>query len=574
MMLLLCKRHISKFHSARSLAQTGLLVGDARTAHRWPHAPFKCFSTTSSLAKKSKKSKKHGHEVVLKNPLGLFMKTDSRENRGSHLCPDGESLNEEQRTVFDLVVNKGQSVFFTGPAGTGKSVLLKKIIRSLVEKYLFIRECVGVTASTGLAAQNIGGTTLHRFAGVGLGKAPTLKLIKEILESRIKKQRWLDVRVLVIDEISMIDCIFFDKLDVIARAVRGIDLPFGGIQIVLSGDFFQLPPVMKGSDENSPRFCFESKAWSRAIPHIINLSHIYRQRDPEFTTMLNQIREGCLSPLTVEKFRRLQRSVAGDGVECTELFPLRYEADRANARRLQSINGEAYNYTAKHGGTVQNPDVRKMLLSDCIAPEYLTLKTGAQVMLIKNIDGTLVNGSQGSVIGFSNQHSLWHHDWDNGDPHDNIVSSRELDEMIEQGLPLYPVVQFVMPNGGKRTHFCEPTEWSVERWVPDPYAEDGWRVEKLATRTQVPLLLAWALSIHKAQGQTLDRVKVDLDRVFETGQAYVALSRSRSIEGLQVLNFDPGKVTVHPKAKAFYQSLEKKGKDANDLSLYKPEVEN
>ncbi|KAF5679187.1 mitochondrial dna helicase [Fusarium heterosporum] len=564
------KGHLGNIYSTRSLAQMGSLVVDARTTHRF-YAPFKCLSTTSSLAKKSKK---RVHESTPRSHHGLFVTVDNYDNRGSHLRPDGESLNEEQQAVFNLVVNQGESVFFTGPAGSGKSFLLKRIIKSLGFKYFAEKDSVGVTASTGIAAQNIGGTTLHRFAGVGLGQAPTLKLINDILDSDFKKQRWLDVRVLVVDEISMIDCLFFDKLDAIARAIRGTDLPFGGIQLVLCGDFFQLPPVTKGSDDGSPRFCFESKAWNRALQHTINLSHIYRQRDPEFTKMLNQIREGCLSPVTTEKFKRLQRSVAGDGVECTELFPLRREADRANARRLQSINGKAYNYTAGHGGTVKNPDIRKMLLSDCIAPEYLTLKEGAQVMLLKNIDSSLVNGSQGSVIGFSNKHSFLHEDWDNGGPYHNMVSSRELDEMIEDRLTFYPVVRFVMPDGIKRTHFCEPAEWGVERWVADPFAEDGWRVEKLATRTQVPLLLAWALSIHKAQGQTLDRVKVDLDRVFETGQAYVALSRSRSIDGLQVLNFDPDKVTVHPKAKAFYKSLEKKGKGANDLNLYRPGVGN
>jgi ATP-dependent DNA helicase PIF1 len=523
-----------------------------------------CLSTTSSLAKKSKKQV---HQTAFKHLFGPahgpVKKTVIRENWESHLYSDEETLSEEQQRVFDLVVTQGESIFFTGAAGTGKSVLLKKIVRSLATKYLGAGKCVGVTVSTGLAAQNIGGTTLHRFTGIGLGQAPTQKFIHDILNSKPKLRRWMDVQVLIVDEISMIDCVLFDKLDEIARAVREKekDLPFGGIQLVLSGDFFQLPPVRKGVDDGSPKFCFESKAWNGAIRHTINLTQIYRQRDPEFTAMLNQIREGCLSHTTVEKFRELQRPVICDGAEATELFPLRLEAERANSRRLQDMKGNAHNYTAEHGGIIKNPDTRKMLLSDCIAPEYLTLKVGAQVMLTQNIDKTLVNGSQGCVIGFSNIHSFMHYPWHDVDAHDDMIESRRFDETMDKSFPLYPVVSFVMRDGGRRTHLCEPMEWAVERWVPDPEAANGWVVEKLATRIQVPLLLAWALSIHKAQGQTLDRVKVDLDRVFETGHAYVAFSRTTSMEGLQVLNFDPNKVTVHPKAKTFYASLLEKAKN-------------
>jgi ATP-dependent DNA helicase PIF1 len=481
--------------------------------------------------------------------------TERRESRDTPSRSDEEKLNEEQRTVFDLVVKQGRSVFFTGPAGTGKSFLLKRIIRGLATKYLGDSESVAVTASTGVAAQNIGGTTLHRFAGIGLGQAPTEKLIQDVLKNKIKLRRWLYADVLIIDEISMIDCVLFDKLDAVARAVRGSNLPFGGIQLVLSGDFFQLPPVRKGPDDGSPKFCFESKTWNRAVQHTIGLTQIYRQRDPEFTAMLNQIREGSLTPITIEKFRTLHRPVANNAAEATELFPLRQEADRANLRRLQDIKGVAYTYTAKDGGIITNPDTRKMLLNDCIAPQSLTLKRGAQVMLIKNIDETLVNGSQGRIIGFATRHSFLHHRWDDDDPHDSIVPSRVFDEMVDERSPLYPVVRFATQDGDTQVYLCEPMEWAVERWVREPWVEDGWVVEKLATRTQVPLLLAWALSIHKAQGQTLDRVKVDLNHVFETGQAYVALSRARSIGGLQVLNFDPNKVTVHPKVKAFYASL-------------------
>ncbi|KAF5020384.1 hypothetical protein F66182_7592 [Fusarium sp. NRRL 66182] len=533
-------------HNARGISQMGSLV---LGAHRHFYALSRCFSAgTNRVYDKAK----------LRHQLILGPSKEIHENRETSLLLENETLNQEQRAVFDLVVRQGQSVFFTGPAGTGKSVLLKKIIQSLAAKYLGDGKRIGVTASTGVAAQNIGGTTLHRFAGIGLGQAPTEKLIRDIVEDKRKLWDWLNARVLIVDEISMIDCVLFDKLDEIARAVRGRNLPFGGIQLVLSGDFFQLPPVRKGSDDGSPKFCFESESWHHAVQHTIGLTQIYRQRDAEFTAILNQIREGCLSPISVGRLRKLHRPLADNGAEATELFPLRREADWANSRRLRNINAPAYSYTAKDGGIITNPHVRKMLLSDCIAPESLTLKIGAQVMCIKNVDETLVNGSQGRIVGFANTESFWHHGWEDDDAHHDTVLPRKLDDMIQEGLPLYPVVRFVTPDGSTRIHFCEPEEWAVERWVPDPWEEDGWRVEKLATRTQVPLLLAWALSIHKAQGQTLHRVKVDLNRVFETGHTYVALSRATSMEGLQVLNFDPNKVRVHPKVKAFYAGLSKK----------------
>lgn len=468
--------------------------------------------------------------------------------------------------MLDLVLNQGKSVFFTGPAGTGKSFLLRKIIEGLTIKYLDdSHRCVAVTASTGLAAYSIGGTTLHRFAGIGIGKAPTVKLIMDIFKDpKFKRKRWMDVQVLIIDEISMIESTLFDKLDMIARAVRGVDRPFGGIQLVITGDFFQLPPVIQGPDDGNPRFCFEAKAWKTAIQHTIGLTHVYRQRDPVFASMLNEIREGLLSPSTIAAFRRLSRPIsspADNGPEAADLFPLRREADVANAKRMQKVKGVVKTYLAKDGGIITDPATRKRLLSDCIAPEVLALKATAQVMLIKNIDTTLVNGSLGRVVGFANRHTFLHSRWDHEGHEENQESrpatapSTPADHLPEEHLPLYPVVRFQLANGGTRTELCEPAEWAVERWVPDPWSDGGWAVEKFATRAQVPLILAWALSIHKSQGQTLELVRVDLDRVFEMGQAYVALSRATSMDGLQVLNFDPNRVTAHPKVKAFYASL-------------------
>ena len=191
------------------------------------------------------------------------------------------SLSEEQRRVLDLVVNKNKSVFFTGSAGTGKSVLMRSIIAELRKKHMSSPERVAVTASTGLAACNIGGVTLHSFGGIGLGKEDVPTLVRKIKRNAKAKNRWLKTKVLIIDEISMVDGDLFDKLEGIARAVRNNGRPFGGIQLVVTGDFFQLPPVPDYDNKaRDPKFAFEAGTWSTAIHHTIGLTEVFRQKDP------------------------------------------------------------------------------------------------------------------------------------------------------------------------------------------------------------------------------------------------------------------------------------------------------
>ena len=361
----------------------------------------------------------------------------------------------------------------------------------------------------------------------------------------------------------MVDAALFDKLDQIAREVREVDEPFGGIQLVICGDFFQLPPVTPDLEEESPRFCFESEAWGPSLQYKIELTQIYRQKDPEFAKMLNEMREGHVSSNTIATFKQLYRPLPSHGhgrPPPTELFPLRRQADEANAMRLEELEGALHTYTATEGGMIEDEEIRKKLLSDCIAPNVVKLKKGALVLLIWNKDRQLVNGSQGRVIGFSNttEYHVYDRIWD------------DEESAAEDGHPkesIFPVVEFWSKEGEPLSPtVCEPETWSVERWVPDSKPDDtnskkprrkSWKVEVLATRTQMPLIPAWALSIHKAQGQTLEFVKVDLRHIFETGQAYVALSRVTTLDGLQVLNFNPKKVTADPRVKEFYDNLSK-----------------
>lgn len=408
-----------------------------------------------------------------------------------------------------------------------------------------------MTASTGLAACNIGGVTLHSFAGIGLGKEPVEDLVKKIRRNAKAKQRWLRTKVLIMDEVSMVDGDLFDKLEQIARTLRNNGRPFGGIQLVITGDFFQLPPVPEFGRQS--KFAFDAGTWTTSIEHTIGLHHVFRQKDPVFAGMLNEMREGRMSAESIANFKKLDRPLppSDDNIEATELFPTRQEVDRANNLRMQQLHGTSFSFEARDGGSVTNKEQRDRLLQSCMVPEVVQLKKGAQVMLVKNLDDSLVNGSLGKVTGFMTEamFEIYKEDEEaflEGGTSENAMKA----EMAKSTLGLntaqvFPLVRFAIADGTTRDLLCKREDWKIE--LPNG--------EVQASRSQIPLILAWALSIHKAQGQTLERVRVDLGRVFEKGQAYVALSRATSMAGLQILRFDPRKVIAHEKVRSFYSSL-------------------
>ncbi|UZP41376.1 hypothetical protein NXS19_009192 [Fusarium pseudograminearum] len=459
------------------------------------------------------------------------------------------TLSEEQRHVLDLVVNKNQSVFFTGAAGTGKSVLMRAIIKELKAKYAKDPERVAVTASTGLAACNIGGITLHSFSGIGLGKEDAPTLIKKIRRNQKAKNRWLKTKCLVLDEISMVDGDLFDKLSQIGRTIRNNGRPWGGIQLIITGDFFQLPPVPDHGAKKETKFAFDASTWTTSIDHTIGLTQVFRQRDPVFANMLNEMRLGRITEDTVRAFKSLERPLQfNDGLDTSELFSTRSEVEYSNERRLRDLPGKPRRYDAQDTG---KEEVRDKLLANMMAPKSIVLKVNAQVMLIKNLDESLVNGSLGKVIGFSDEKTFDMSPPDEYDEDDQTAKARKKllksfqHESESSASDKYPVVQFMAGDGTSRVILCQPEEWKVE--LPNG--------EVQAKRAQLPLILAWALSIHKAQGQTLERVKVNLGRVFEKGQAYVALSRATTQDGLQVLGFQKAKVMAHPRVIDFYNKL-------------------
>lgn len=275
--------------------------------------------------------------------------------------------------------------------------------------------------------------------------------------------------------------------------------------------------------------------------------------------MLNEMRLGRITDETLKAFRRLDRPLPPSKIEATELFPTRNEVENANFKKMKDLSGKGKVYIAEDAGTVKDKQQLERLLQNFMAPKVLELKKGAQVMLIKNMDEGLVNGSLGRIVRFASEPAF--NKYVAGEVEDLYDSDRESEiseeaqakiramaagpKLLATSEKRWPVVSFVLPDGAERELLCMPEDWKVE--LPNG--------EVQAQRRQIPLILAWALSIHKAQGQTLERVKVDLRRVFENGQAYVALSRATTQEGLWVQNFNAKAVMAHPRVGEFYNSL-------------------
>ncbi|XP_040422027.1 ATP-dependent DNA helicase PIF1 [Cygnus olor] len=408
-------------------------------------------------------------------------------------------LSAEQEAVLGAV-RSGKGVFFTGCAGTGKSFLLKKVVGSLPPNSTY------ATASTGVAACHIGGTTLHAFAGIGSGKAPLEQCI-QLAERPGVRQHWLACQHLIIDEISMVDGKFFDKLEAVARAVRKRDEPFGGIQLIICGDFLQLPPVCKANEEI--KFCFQAKSWRKCIHINMELTEVRRQTDKTFISLLSAVRLGrCTEEVTSLLMQTATNRSERDGILATRLCTHKDDVELTNEKRLQQLSGEVHTFEALDS----DPMLVKLIDAQCPVGGKVVLKVGAQVMLAKNLDVSqgLVNGARGVVVGF---------------------------ESDQKGLP-------------KVRFLCGVTQIiKMERWVFK--GPPGVHL----SRQQLPLKLAWAISIHKSQGMSLDCVEISLSRVFESGQAYVALSRARSLAGLRVLDFDPKVVRADPSVLQFYRQL-------------------
>tara|TARA_B100000161_G_scaffold265296_1_gene240888 strand:+ start:1273 stop:2529 length:1257 start_codon:yes stop_codon:yes gene_type:complete len=412
-------------------------------------------------------------------------------------------LNEEQKIAYNFMCS-GLNIFITGGGGVGKSALLNYYIkRNKKNKYN-----IGITSTTGTSSILINGTTIHSYLGIGTGKKDVDSICDKINNNRYIKKRWLKLKTLIIDEISMLSANFFDKLEEIARKVRNNDKPFGGIQLILSGDFCQLSPV------DSSNFCFEAKCWCFCVDKIVYLTKIIRQDNIIFQDCLSKIRLGEVNDNIKSLLdSRLNVELTNSfGIEPTKLFSKNFLVDSTNLSQLKKLcqKNKIYNYKMT---TDFDPKIKGKYIKLIPALEILQLCKGCQVMLTYNLDlnNHLVNGSRGVVTDFSNK---------NGN--------------------LIPRVKFL--NGIEID--IDFNTWKIE--------EEG---KIIGVINQIPLKLGYAFSIHKAQGCSLDYAILDLSDLFDYGMAYVALSRVRNLEGLSILSINWNKIKANPKAIEFYNNL-------------------
>ncbi len=390
------------------------------------------------------------------------------------------------------ILKLGVNVFLTGEPGAGKTHTINEYIQWLRERGVE----PAVTASTGIAATHVGGMTIHSWSGIGVKKRLTDWDIENIQAREKTAKRIYDAKVLIIDEISMLDADTLESVDAVLRALRKPVLQeaksFGGLQVIFVGDFFQLPPVSRG---DSVRFAFDSDAWKDANPVICYLSEQHRQDDGAFLDLLGAVRRGAVEDRHHEILRGRMRGEKK--VQATRLQTHNARADALNDESLAKVDTKSHVF---HMTTRGARTLVETLKQNCLSPETLTLKEGARVMFTRNnFDMGYVNGTLGEVVGFANS-----------------------------GFPI------VKTKSGDRIE-ATPGEWSIA---------DGSKI--LAQVKQVPLRLAWAITVHKSQGMSLDAAVIDLSQAFEFGQGYVALSRVRTLEGLFLEGFNERALQLHP----------------------------
>ena len=442
-------------------------------------------------------------------------------------------LSPEQVEAMEAF-NERSNIFLTGPGGTGKTALIKKMVEVCKDKGKKIQVC----ALTGCAAVilNCQAKTVHSWSGIGLANGEAEYIVRKVFSNNFKSSQWRKIDVLIIDEVSMMSQKIFEILDSIGRKVRAgsSHLPFGGLQVIFSGDFYQLPPVMREEDkEREPTaaaFCFESPRWKTTFHKVIQLKKIFRQTDQTYTTILNQIRVGKLYKSSLEILAPHICKPLPENFVPTILLPRRRDAELVNMAELAKLTGEEKKYklskvddilqltqTKQSVKTYEEkitPEQREIeiqyLTNSIMADKEIILKKGTQVMCIANLDmespEPIVNGSQGIVIDFVGE---------------------------------LPLIKF--NNGAQRIV-------GYHIWCSEKYPNIGVK--------QIPLIYAWAITIHKAQGVSLDMAQIDAgSNIFECGQTYVALSRVKSLDGLYLTDFNPQKIKVNRKVQEYYETL-------------------
>jgi ATP-dependent exoDNAse (exonuclease V) alpha subunit len=400
------------------------------------------------------------------------------------------------------IMAEGKSVFLTGPAGSGKTYVLNQFV-----KYARAQgKKVAVTASTGLAATHLGGNTIHSWAGIGIHDEVKKYMISDM--SKTRRDQITSADILVIDEVSMLHDYRLDMVEEVCRKVREDDRPFGGLQVILCGDFYQLPPINR-EDGRQGGFIVNSEAWENLEPIICYLEEQHRQEDDQLLEILTALRDNDLRRRHAESLlaRKMYRTPFDEVV--TELYTRNENVDRINEQKLSEMDGDLHEFTMTHSGRTSGVE---SLMKSCLAPEVLMLKQGAFVMFVKNsLEKKYVNGTLGTVVNFEN-------------------------------LTGYPIVQ----TKDGRLVTAKPDTWELR---------DG--EKKIASISQIPLRLAWAITVHKSQGMTLDGAHIDLSNAFVPGMGYVALSRVKKLETLTLGGLNKMALTMSPEATEIDAKLRK-----------------
>jgi len=511
----------SKYYAIANGRETGIF-------NNWTEVEEHVINFTDALFKSFKSEQEAAQwleDNQVKNVDDVYGSTDIKTQYIKNIV-----FTPLQKLAFDKYL-KGENIFITGPGGSGKSALIKAIVENAKKRNKQVQVC-GMTGCAAVLLDGCNAKTLHSWAGIGLANGDIDIISHRVMSDKYKARNWKRVDLLIVDEVSMMSEKIFNLLNMTGKKCRKNNRLFGGIQVIFSGDFFQLPPVGNMEEPSTCNFCFESPQFNELFPgnNKVYFDKIFRQKDPTYSKILNQIRIGKISKnsiRTLEQYVKRPIPIEED-IKPTIILPLKRMVEKINRNSLSKIEEDTHCFETKCVKEPMNEKQEKYLskLSDAqikgefkflqssiTADDKLILKKGAQVMCIINLNvdddvDLICNGSQGIVEGF------------------------------QEGTG-YPIVKF--RNGS--TRIMGPHRWESEQ-------HHGLAVK------QIPLILSWAITIHKAQGASIELAEIDIgSNIFAAGQTYVALSRVISLDGLYLRNFDYTRIKINKKVRDFYKLL-------------------